>query len=246
MKSSSRHYASRLWVGGVAALALLAIATLPASATAPLKAKISPKPPRGAVVLFNGRDTSHWTGDGGRSFPWKVVDGAIEIVPGSGSLISIPKFEDFQLHLEFIIPLMPNEHGQARGNSGVYLQGRTELQVLDSWNNETYANGSCGAIYLQYVPRVNASKPPEQWQSYDVFYTAGRFNADGSVKNRPMATIYQNGILIHDNVEIHGTPDSGAANETLSGPLLLQDHHCKVKYRNIWMKPGAPKLPKVK
>lgn len=211
---------------------------------APHKKKFSAKPPKGAVVLFNGKDTSKWVRAGSdRPISWKVENGAMEITRGGGNIESVPKFTDFQLHVEFNIPQLPPEaKGQARGNSGVYLQGLYEIQVLDGWNNETYADGSCGAIYGQYPPRVNASKPPGTWQAYDVTYTAPRFDEKGQLVQMARATVYHNGILIHDNVEIKGaTTASGNYDRTQAGPIMLQDHGNPVKYRNIWVKPLTSK-----
>jgi hypothetical protein len=208
--------------------------------TTPLTKKFSPKPPKGAIVLFNGKDTSTWESAGSnRPVGWKRVEGgAMEVAPGTGNIETVPRFTDFQLHVEFNTPYMPDAHGQERGNSGVYLQGLYEIQVLDSYHNDTYANGSCGAVYGQYVPRVNVCKPPGQWQTYDITYTAPRFDEKGNVLQKPRVTVYQNDTLIHDNVEIQGaTTASGHYDRTQAGPIMLQDHGCKVRYRNIWIKP---------
>jgi hypothetical protein len=206
----------------------------------PLTKKFSPKPPKGAIVLFNGKDTSKWESAGSnRPIGWKLVeDGAMEVAPGTGNIETVPKFTDYQLHVEFNTPYMPNSHGQERGNSGVYMQGLYEIQVLDSYHNDTYANGSCGAVYGQYVPRVNVCKPPGQWQTYDITYTAPRFDDKGELTQKPRVTVYQNGALIQDDVEIQGaTTASGNYDRTQAGPIMLQDHGCKVRYRNIWIKP---------
>lgn len=229
------------WTFRVALLAAGA-AALAAEKPAPLTKRFSPKPPKGAVVLFNGKDTSKWVSAGSdRPIGWKVADGAMEVVPGTGNIETKPRFTDFQLHVEFNVPLVPDARGQARGNSGVYLQGLYEIQVLDSYGNETYANGACGALYGQYAPRVNVCKPPGQWQSYDVTYTAPRFDEKGEILRKARATVYQNGTLIHDNVEIQGaTTASGSYDRTQAGPIVLQDHGNRVKYRNVWIEPKKP------
>jgi hypothetical protein len=205
----------------------------------PLTKKISPKPPKGAIVLFNGKDASQWVKMGTKDpIGWKIEDGALEVVPGTGYIESVPRFTDFQLHVEFNEPYMPNAHGQERGNSGVYLQGLYEIQVLDSYENDTYADGACGAIYGQHPPRVNASKKPGEWQTYDITYTAPRFDDKGNVTEKAYATVYQNGTLIQDHADIIGaTTAAGSYDRTQQGPIVLQDHGCKVRYRNIWIKP---------
>ncbi|MBW3625543.1 MAG: DUF1080 domain-containing protein [Armatimonadetes bacterium] len=206
-------------------------------AAAPLKKKFNPNPPRRAVVLFNGNDLSQWV-RAGSDHParWRIEDGAM--VVSRGNIASVPTFKDFQLHLEFNVPYEPNKKGQGRGNSGVFLQGLYEIQVLDSWNNETYADGACGAIYGQHPPRVNASLPPGQWQTYDVLFTAPRFEEKGEVARKARATVYHNGILIHDNVELQGARPSSAGEDRIqAGPIVLQDHGNPVRYRNIWVSP---------
>jgi hypothetical protein len=210
---------------------------------APLTRKISPKPPKGAIVLFNGKDVSRWQKAGTHDpIEWKIVDGALEVVPGAGNIETVPRFTDFQLHVEFNTPLMPDKHSQERGNSGVYLQGLYEVQVLDSYRNDTYADGACGALYGLHPPRVNACKPPGEWQTYDITYTAPRFDANGAVTETAYATVYQNGVLIQDHADVtHPTTAHGDYDPTRPGPIALQDHGCKVRYRNIWIKPLKPK-----
>src|SRR5208282_1540734 len=126
------------------------------------------------TALFNGRDLGGWVRTKGGEPAWKVQDGYLEVVPGSGDIQTVDTFDDFELHAEFWIPLMADKHGQDRGNSGIFLQGRYEIQVLDSYQNETYANGACGSLYKLIAPLVNASLPPENWQTYDIKFFSPR------------------------------------------------------------------------
>jgi len=198
------------------------------------------KPPKGAIILFDGKDTSAWVHRGtGEPCAWPVIDGAMEINIQKPDLLTKQEFGDFRLHLEFNIPPMPDKRGQGRGNGGVYLQGRYEIQILDSYQNETYPTGACGAIYGQKAPDSNAAKPPGKWQTYDITFYAARFDANGKQIARPRVTVLWNDVKVHDNVEI--TLDIGVAglerNRSAIGPILLQNHGCKVKFRNIWVLP---------
>jgi hypothetical protein len=195
-------------------------------------------PPADAVVLFDGKDLSEWiTRDGGPA-RCVVSDGAMACKTGAGDIYSKRKFSSAQIHLEFAIPAMPEQKGQARGNSGVYLHGRYELQILDSYQNPTYPTGACGALYGQSPPLVNASRPPEQWQSYDIIFHAPRCDAEGKLAARGRVTLLHNGVLVQDNVEIRDT--RGGCKE---GPLMLQDHNYKgapttmMRFRNVWYRP---------
>ena len=194
------------------------------------------RPPRDAKVLFNGKDLTGWTSLSGKPAEWEVRDGYLEVVPGQGDIMTREKFgSDFKLHVEFWLPLMPDAHDQARANSGVYLQGRYEIQVLDSYHNDTYANGACGALYGIIAPSKNASKPPEEWQTYDITFHAPRVDDQGKVTAKGHVTVVQNGETIID----HGAFDhttGGALDEKIGepGPIRLQDHGCKVRYRNLW------------
>ncbi|HVN78736.1 MAG TPA: DUF1080 domain-containing protein [Terriglobia bacterium] len=202
-------------------------------------------PPQGAVILFDGKDLSAWKHrDTGEAAKWKIVDGAMEVTPGTPDLITIQDFGDYQLHVEFNIPVLPgNLKSQERGNSGVYNHGRYEIQVLDSFNNETYANGMCGSIYEQKEPDINACKPAGQWQSYDITFRGPRLGVDHKVVEKPRITVYHNGILIHDNVEILAdfTRAGMSGPVPKEGPILLQNHGSKVRYRNIWIVPFSRK-----
>ena len=195
-------------------------------------------PPKDAVVLFNGKDLSNWHTRKGEPAGWEVSKGVMTVVRGTGDIVTDQKFTDFMLHLEWMEPDMPEAKGQAKGNSGVYLQGRYEIQVLDSYGIEVPGRGDCGAIYDQFAPLVNACKPALQWQTYDVAFRAARVDDSGKVLSQARVTVFQNGILIHNNVEVLG-PTGGAMDSNIRepGPLLLQDHGNPVKYRNVWIVP---------
>jgi len=200
-------------------------------------------PPSDAVILFDGKDSSQWVHKDGSPAKWPVEHGAIVCNTGSGDIFSRQKIGSAQIHVEFAIPYMPQQHDQARGNSGVYLQGRYEIQVLDSYQNPTYADGSAGALYGQYPPLVNVSRKPEQWQSYDIIFHAAQCTG-GQVTVPGNLTLLHNGVLIQDHVLIKGpTPGAVDKNVCESAPLRLQDHfHPEAKttfmrFRNIWYRP---------
>ncbi len=193
--------------------------------------------PEGAIVLFDGTDLSGWMHRDGRPAEWVLVEGgAMEVKVGSGDIQTKQTFGDFQLHLEFYLPLMADKTSQARANSGVFLQGLYEIQVLDSYNNETYEKGECGAIYGQKSPDVNAAQPPETWQTYDITFRAARFDASGNKTENARVTVLWNGVKIHDDVEMP-KPTAGGAETGQPGPLRLQDHGNLIRYRNIWLVP---------
>ena len=196
---------------------------------------IQAAPPANAVVLFNGKDLSNWTTRDGGPAGWKVEDGIMQIEPRTGDVVTTERFTDCLLHLEFRCPDMPEATGQGKGNSGVYLQGRYEVQVLDSYGLNIPGMGDCGAIYNQFAPLLNACKPPMTWQTYDIVFRAARVNDGGEVEEPARLTIAQNGLVIHNNVQVQG-PTGGAMDEQVGepGPLLLQDHGNLVAYRNIW------------
>jgi hypothetical protein len=197
--------------------------------------------PKGAKVLFDGEDLSGWVRGDGKPAAWKVEDGYMEV--SRGNIQTKEKFgPDFRLHIEFWLPLMEKAKGQGRANSGVYLQGRYEIQVLDSYMNDTYANGSVGALYGIIAPdkeaQQKAVKPPEQWNAYDITFHAPRVDDSGKVTEKGRVTVVLNGVTLIDEGKFdHAT--GGAINNKLGepGPLLLQDHDCKVRYRNIWIEP---------
>ncbi|MBN1806915.1 MAG: DUF1080 domain-containing protein [Sedimentisphaerales bacterium] len=192
------------------------------------------KPPAKAIVLFNGRDFKHWTHTGefaGKPIQWKLLeDGAMEIVKRKGSIVTRKKFTNFKLHLEFRTPFMPDARGQARGNSGVYLQERYEVQVLDSYGLEGEDN-ECGGIYKIGKPLVNMCAPPMQWQTYDI-----TFYAPGDEREHAQVTVVHNGVTIHDELKLP-KPTGGALDSDVNKPggIYLQDHGNPVQYRNIWL-----------
>jgi hypothetical protein len=192
--------------------------------------------PEGAVVLFDGKDLSGWVHTDGRPATWKLVGEAMEVNVGSGDIQTEQTFGDFQLHLEFWLPLMPEATSQARANSGVFLQGLYEIQVLDSYANETYEKGECGAIYGLRSPDVNAARPPEQWQTYDVTFRTALFDVAGEKAANARVTVLWNGVKIHDDVDVE-RPTAGGTETDQPGPLRLQDHGNLVRYRNIWIVP---------
>lgn len=202
--------------------------------------------PSDAVVLFAGHDLSQWTGRDSSNATWKVEHGYAEIVPRSGDIRSRRAFGDVQLHIEWATPAPAHGTGQEPGNSGVYLMSTYEIQVLDSYKNDTYPDGQAGATYGQVPPLVNASRPPGQWQTYDIVFRRPRFSPDGALTRPARVTVFHNGVLVQDNTELFGptthvvrTPYTAHADKL---PLLLQDHGERVRYRNIWVR-ELPETP---
>jgi hypothetical protein len=198
------------------------------------------KPPSDAVVLFDGTDLSRWASMDGGPAQWVVKDGAMECAKGSGYLRTLQNFGDCQLHIEWAAPTPPQGQSQGRGNSGVFLMGLYEVQVLDSYENKTYADGQAGAAYGQYPPLVNASRPPGQWQIYDVIFTAPEFSSSGEVVSPARFTVLHNGVLVQNNVALTG-PTGWMKREPYKAhpdklPLSLQDHGNPVRCRNIWVR----------
>jgi len=200
--------------------------------------------PSDAIVLFDGRNVENWAHKDGRAAEWTVENGVLVCKSGTGDIQTKRTFGSAQIHLEFSTPRMPQATGQARGNSGVYIQGRYEVQVLDSFENPTYADGSAAAVYGQHAPLVNASLPPEQWQSYDFIFHSPRCDNTGKVVRPATLTLLHNGVLVQNHVSISkNTPGGESATACDPGPLLLQDHfHPEVKdtllrFRNIWLRP---------
>ncbi|MDQ2944348.1 MAG: DUF1080 domain-containing protein [Acidobacteriota bacterium] len=204
-------------------------------------------PPSDAMVLFDGKDLSKWSGHpssitkAGQSGPaeWKLENGYIEVVPGTGDISTKEKFGDCQLHVEWAAPADVQGHSQARGNSGVLLMGRYEVQVLDSYNNPTYADGQAGAIYGQWPPLANPVRKPGEWQSYDIVFEAPKFESEKVVKPAYF-TVFLNGVLLHNHQSsmgpmvyrqvAHYTP------QPAEDSLVLQNHNSKVRFRNIWIR----------
>ena len=196
--------------------------------------------PSDAIVLFDGSDLSEWAAEEGGDATWRVEDGSMTVVRGSGSIVSRRVFGDVQLHIEWRSPAEVRGEGQGRGNSGVYFMELYEIQVLDSYENSTYSNGQAGAIYKQYIPLVNASRAPGEWQSYDIVFIAPRFNPDGTLLSPARMTAFHNGVLIQNHVELKGPTEWIGEPEYEAhadrAPILLQDHGNPVSYRNIWVR----------
>ncbi len=194
--------------------------------------------PEGAVVLFGGKNLRNWKTRDGKPAGWKVSDGIAVVEPGTGDMMSDETFTDHFLHIEFRSPDMPDATGQAKGNSGVFLQGRYEVQVLDSYGWDKPGLGDCGAIYNQHAPLVNACKAAMEWQTYDIAFRAARVDDSGNVTEKVRVTVIHNGILILNNAELPGVTGAAIDEEVGEpGPLLLQDHGDLVSYRNIWALP---------
>ncbi len=198
--------------------------------------------PEDAIVLFNGRDLSQWTQKDGTPAKWKVAGGYFQVAPKSGDIITKQAFGDMQLHVEFAEPAPPVGEDQDRGNSGVIIMGLYEIQVLDSYRSKTYPDGQAAAVYGQYPPLVNASRPPGQWQSYDIVFHAPHFDTDGKLLRPAHVTVLHNGVLVQDHVEIHGPTATGDPYKLHPEklPLDLQDHNHPVRYRNIWVRELSP------
>ena len=204
--------------------------------------KTNTEAPSDAIVLFNGTSGTNWKHKNGDDAKWTVADNAFTVKPGTGDIQSKQKFGDCQLHIEWRVTPNVTGEGQNRGNSGVYLMGRYEVQVLDNYNNinKTYVNGQAGSIYKQSAPLVNVCKAPGEWQSYDIIFTAPRFSENGSVITPARITVLQNGVLIQNNTSIWGnsvyigspTYEKHEAKE----PLILQDHGNTTSFRNIWIR----------
>lgn len=199
--------------------------------------------PSDAIVLFDGTNLDRWASakDSTAAAPWKIVNNDyLEVEPGSGNIQTKMKFGDCQLHVEFSAPDKVEGESQGRGNSGVFLQNRYELQILDSYQNRTYRNGQAGSIYKDHAPLVNAMRSPKEWNSYDVIYRAPRFKEDGRLDSPATITVLHNGVLVQNNVTINGnTYYTGLHNyPSVHGDdvISLQDHNNKTQFRNIWIR----------
>jgi hypothetical protein len=197
-------------------------------------------PPSDAIVLFDGSNLDQWRSADGSPARWKVKAGYMEVVKGTGAIGTVRGFGDVQLHVEWATPLPAVGEDQDRGNSGVFLMGLYEIQVLDSYGSITYPDGQAGAVYGQYPPLVNASRPPGIWQTYDIIFHRPHFDANGKLLEPAQVTVLHNGVLVQDGVVLTGPtahqtrPPYAAHADKL--PLTLQDHGHPVRYRNIWVR----------
>ena len=209
------------------------------AAAANLAATLPAPPPAGAIILFDGTNLDQWSLNGDPH--WKIENGELVINPVTPHpkcrLATKQSFGDVTLHVEFWLPLMADKKGQARANSGVFLQGRYEVQILDTFGQPPSINGG-GSIYEVHPPLVNAALPPEQWQSFDISYRSARFKGN-EVSEKPRITVIYNGVKVQDNYELQvtATPNNVFADFARTGPVLLQNHQCPVRFRNIWLLP---------
>ena len=197
--------------------------------------------PSDAVVLFDGTDLSSWQSLDGGDPTWTVENGSVEVNSRTGNIRTKDEFGSVQLHIEFACPSEVRGSSQGRGNSGVFLIGKYEMQVLDGYDNPTYSDGTTGAIYSQFPPLVNATRPPGEWQAYDIVFEAPEYDGDTLVKPAYL-TVFLNGVVLHNRKEAMGP--TGHRNVSSydtpygpTGPLMLQDHGDPVRYRNIWIRP---------
>lgn len=199
------------------------------------------KPPSDAVILFDKGNLNQFSSlKENTSVPWKVRHAFFTVVPGTGNIQTKQHFGDIQLHIEFKIPKdAKKRQGQKSGNSGIYFMGKYEVQVLNSFENDTYPKGQAGAVYEQYAPLVNASLKPGKWQIYDIVFEAPKYNEKGNLINPPFLTVFHNGVLIQNHVEVSAPTTSynkELPEKTMKGPLMLQEHNNNVSYRNIWVR----------
>lgn len=220
-------------------------------------------PASDAIVLFDGTDLNAWcapthsgepgelegvlansrtasVGDDRASAPWQIINGVIEVIPGKGAMESKQSFGSMQLHIEWMPPVDKGKKGQGYSNSGIFLMGLYELQVLNSYHNETYSNGMAGSVYKQHIPLANAANPPGSWQRYDIVFDAPEFGTDGGLVKPGFLTVFWNGVLVQNHVELRGPTlyigKTGYFGHASKLPIRLQDHGNKVRYRNIWVR----------
>ncbi len=211
----------------------------------PVPPKVTPvqdsflEPPSDAIVLFDGSNLEQWQSSSDGEADWIIEDDHMTVRPGSGDIQTRESFGSVQLYLEWRAPMNMEHKGQDRGNSGVFLQNRYEVQVLDAWQNPTYVNGMAGSVYKQAAPLVNPAKEPGEWQSYHISYTAPEFDADSTLQAPARITVIWNGVVVQNNFVLKGhTPYIGLPEYTAHGeaPIRLQDHNSEVSYRNIWVR----------
>ena len=196
-------------------------------------------PPADAYILFDGTNADQWEHLNGKAVQWELEGGNMTVVAGTGDIRTKKEFGDCQLHLEWRSPSVIEGDGQGRGNSGIFLQDRYEVQILDSYQNRTYSNGQAGAVYKQHSPLVNPLRPVGEWNTYDIIYKAPVFNADGHKVASAYVTVLINGVLVQNHVEVKGTTEYIGLPKNAPhgpGPLKLQDHSNPVSFRNIWIR----------
>jgi len=197
-------------------------------------------PPSDAIVLFDGSSLAAWQQRNGKPAAWQMRDGYFEVQPGAGDLVTRQPFGDCQLHLEWKAPAPTRGRDQEPGNSGVYMMSLYEIQVLDSYRNKTYADGQAAAVYCQYPPLVNASRPPGEWQTYEIIFHGPRLGHNQELLRTATLTLLHNGVLAQDHVELTGPTDymkrPPYRPHAPKMPLLLQDHGQPVRFRNIWIR----------
>ncbi len=190
------------------------------------------------IIIFDGTSLDGLTDRDGSPARWELHDGYMTVKDGGGDIVSKYTYGDAHIHVEFNVHLMADKFGQERGNSGVYVQGCYEIQILDSYGTEGLAKDSCGAIYEIAAPLVNACLPPEEWQTYDIIFRTAKLNADKSIMKPAIITVIQNGKVIHNNLELPANTPGGVYEHVVEkGPFFLQNHLCPVSFRNIWIQP---------
>jgi hypothetical protein len=197
-------------------------------------------PPSDAIVLFDGKNLEEWSSmENNAAAEWKVADDCMTVVKEKGNIKTKRKFGDIQLHIEWRTPAVVKGEGQGRGNSGIFFQEKYEVQVLDNYENKTYSNGQAASIYKQSMPLVNACKKPGEWQTYDIIFTAPKFNKDGIKVSAAFLTVIHNGVLVQNHVEVKGSTEYIGQPKNLAhgkASIVLQDHSNPVSYRNIWVR----------
>lgn len=189
------------------------------------------------IMLFDGTNMDKWKMRDGSDCAWSIEDGELVVGMGKGDIVSTVEYKDAYIHVEFKCPDMPEESGQGKGNSGVYVHGCYEVQVLDSYGIEKPLNNDCSGIYCMYAPLTNACKPAEEWQTYDIIFRAPRYNEAGEVMEAARMTLIHNGFPVHNNIVLHTNTPGGVSGVVAKGPLMLQDHGNRVCFKNVWIMP---------